>query len=108
MVEAKLVDALYRRQRDYSDAIDRLRELATDKTENEVYEATATLREAIALVGCLRRLTQGRTANEIHRAYGAPGDFGYETPIGDALAALYRAATDDEQRRAAAKTREGG
>lgn len=102
MVEVKLVDALYRRQRDYSDAIDRLRELATDKTENEVYEATATLREAIALVGCLRRLTEGRTANEIHRAYGAPGDFGYDTPIGDALAALYRAATE-EQRSAAAK-----
>jgi hypothetical protein len=48
------------------------------------------LREALELVGCLRRLIAGRTVAEIHKAFGAPGDFGYETPIGDALYQLYQ------------------
>ena len=84
-----LVDAIYERSRDYRDAIDRLRELASAETENEVYDLTMLLREAVELVGCLRRLVPERTTREIHRAFGAPGDFGYETPIGDALARLY-------------------
>jgi len=29
------------------------------------------------------------TVAELHGAFGAPGDFGYETPIGSALARLY-------------------
>ena len=48
------------------------------------------LREAVEMTGCMRRLLAGRTIDEIHRAFGAPGDFGYETPIGAALAAAYR------------------
>ncbi len=28
--------------------------------------------------------------NKIHSAFGAPGDFGYGTPEGDSLIALYR------------------
>jgi len=71
------------------DGIDRLRELATNETEDEVYRVTVLLREAIELARCLRRLVPGRTVAEIHRAFGAPGDFGYEHPIGDALARVY-------------------
>lgn len=85
-----LVAALYQRERDCAEAIDRLRSLATDDTENEVHDLTATLREAVVLVGCLRRLVASRTTRELHTAFGAPGDFGYETPLGDALASLYR------------------
>jgi hypothetical protein len=39
---------------------------------------------------CLRvlgRMVQGKS---IHQAFGAPGDWGYGTPIGDALSALYK------------------
>lgn len=85
-----LVAALVRYEGDHSRAIDRLRELASDDTENEVYELTSRLREAIELTCCLRRLLPGRTVTEVHDAFGAPGDFGYETPVGDALARLYR------------------
>lgn len=85
-----LAKALSSRQADFRNAIDRLRELAPSTSENEVYELTSQLREAIELVGCARRLLAGRTVNEVHAAFGAPGDFGYDTPIGDALAALYR------------------
>lgn len=52
-------------------------------------QAARDVREAAELVRCLRRLLAGRTVEEIHRAFGAPGDFGYETPIGDALARVY-------------------
>jgi hypothetical protein len=30
---------------------------------------------------------------EVHRAFGAPGDYGYEKPEGKALYALYKAAS---------------
>ncbi len=77
----------------YRDGIDRLREIATADIENEVYDITFLLKEAVELACVLRRLTRGRTVNELHAAFGAPGDFGYENPIG---AALYRAYSGKE------------
>ena len=81
-----LVDALSKRQRDIRDLADRLPDDSDDARHD-----LALLREIAELVGCLRRLVDGRTATEIHKAFGAPGDFGYGTPIGDALAKVYRA-----------------
>ena len=81
-VNQVLVDALARRQRHYLEAIDRLRDAD--------HPDAVLLREAVELAGCLRRLLADRTVDEIHRAFGAPGDFGYETPIGAALAVVYR------------------
>lgn len=81
---------LAKRERDYASALDRLRELAPTEAESEVYDLTILLREAVEVARCARRLTRGRTLHEIHKAFGAPGDFGYETPIGDALARTYR------------------
>lgn len=85
-----LVEALLDHEQWCSKTVDRLRELSTPETENEVYSLTMWLRDAIILVGCLRRLTKGCTPHAIHAAFGAPGDFGYGTKIGAALAALYR------------------
>lgn len=82
--------AIETRVREYSTAIERLRELASDDTETEVYELTASLQEAVELARCLRRLTNGRTVAELHSAFGSPGDFGYNTPIGAALARVYQ------------------
>lgn len=47
------------------------------------------MRDADGLVGCLRRLASQCTAEQIHAAFGAPGDWGYGTPLGDMLAAVY-------------------
>lgn len=85
----QIQNALRERERHYVTAIDRLRAIITN--DPEAWDATTSLREAVELVGCLRRLLDGRSVNEIHRAFGAPGDFGYDTPIGDALADVYRA-----------------
>lgn len=85
-----LVDALNARERAFLQAIDRINELVSDGGEDEVYELTRSLREAVELVACLRRLTKDRSPQEIHRAFGAPGDFGYEHPIGAALDVVYR------------------
>lgn len=74
------------REREYTDALDRLEDLAEEYDEGEC----RLLREAIEIARCARRLVKDRTVLEIHAAFGAPGDFGYDTPIGDALAALYR------------------
>lgn len=86
----QLSDALVKREREYATAIDRLVELASREAENEVYDITVLLREALEMTRCLRRLVPSVSLRELHRAFGAPGDFGYETPIGDALYRLYR------------------
>lgn len=80
-----LTDALASRQSDLRDALDRLPD-DTDEARHDL----ALLREGVELVGCLRRLVALSTPDEIHKAFGAPGDFGYDTPIGDALAKVYR------------------
>lgn len=78
-----LQEAINRRIDDYKDAFDWLREHAPD-------EAREDAREALELVRCLRRVLPHLTVDQVHAAFGAPGDFGYGTPIGDALAKLYR------------------
>jgi hypothetical protein len=45
------------------------------------------LREAAELIRVLSRVIDGKT---IYRAFGAPGDWGYERPLGNALSLLYR------------------
>jgi hypothetical protein len=77
-------------ERETRDGLERLRELASTEAENEVYDITLMLRRNAVLLGCLRRLCVGRTPQEIHAAFGAPGDFGYGTLLGDALMQIYR------------------
>lgn len=85
-----LQKALAERERAYAAAIDRLRAIV--ENDPEAWDSTVDLREAVELVRCLRRLLEGRSLVEIHRAFGAPGDFGYENPIGAALDETYREA----------------
>ena len=79
--------ALATRHDDYLRALNRLRGDLTPASEAD--ELAATLREAVTLVACLRQMVKGRNAAEIHAAFGAPGDFGYETTLGAALARTY-------------------
>lgn len=83
-----LYDALSRRESDYRAALDRVIDVVQD--DQAAYEAARLLREAVELAGCLRRLVPDCDVRQLHRAFGAPGDFGYETPLGDALSRLYR------------------
>ena len=84
-----LANAIQGRERTYREALDLIRSRAEDLDE----EFDDRLpREAIELVSCLRRLVQSCTVDQVHRAFGSPGDFGYDTPIGDALAEVYRGA----------------
>lgn len=76
-----LVRALRMRECCYREAIDLVPESAVSERE--------MLREAIELVAVLRRVVPTLSDEVLYRAFGAPGDFGYETPIGDALARLY-------------------
>jgi hypothetical protein len=82
-----LEDALHRRTEEYSAALNRLEDLA-DSVDDHL--ATRQLRECIELTRCLIRLVPFVSVEQVHRAFGAPGDFGYDTPIGDALSRLYR------------------
>ena len=86
-----LQDAILERSRLYAEALERLQRLASPESEDEVYTLTSLLCEAVEVVKCARRLVDGRTPSEIHAAFGAPGDFGYEHPIGAALYAVYSA-----------------
>lgn len=49
---------------------------------------------AAELIGCLRRLTEQSTREQIYRAFGAPGDFGYHTLLGAALSSYYQSSPD--------------
>lgn len=44
-------------------------------------------RDNAELINVLARLIEG---NSVHKSFGAPGDWGYGTEIGDALAAFYK------------------
>ena len=79
--------ALSKRERDYTAAIDRVR--ALDVIADRDIEA---LRESAFLIRCMRALLEGRTVEEVYRAFGSPGDFGYESTIGVALLATYESA----------------
>lgn len=83
-----LAVALAERERDYRAAIGRLEDLL--ENDATAYADARLLREAAEVVGCCRRLLSACTVDDIHRAFGAPGDFGYETTLGDALSRLYR------------------
>jgi len=83
-----LAKIMLQREREYAAAVDRVRDAV--ESDPGVYDAYVLLREAVELTRCLRRLVPAVSVQEIHRAFGAPGDFGYETPIGDALSRLYR------------------
>jgi hypothetical protein len=89
MKSSPLADAIYQQEAICRKALDRMRELGTEQSTEETYELTRTLRLAVDLTGCLRRLVPGLTVQEIHAAFGAPGDFGYETPLGETLARIY-------------------
>jgi hypothetical protein len=88
MANDVLVEALMKREKDYAAAIDSLR--AVVENDPKAWDATTLLREAIEMVRCLRRIVPVCAVGDIHRSFGAPGDFGYETPLGDALNRLYR------------------
>lgn len=49
-----------------------------------------TVRTAIDLIDALKKLARGRTLGELHDAFGAPGEWGYETAFGQALSEFYR------------------
>lgn len=85
---APLVQALQRRQAEYRDGIEK-------HLGEDAVLARELLREAVELVGCLRRILPSVTPDELYRAFGAPGDFGYNTPIGDALYRIYFARPGD-------------
>ncbi len=85
--QSRLQLALSRREREYSATIDRVR--ALDGVSGRDIEV---LREAVYLSRCLRLLLESRTVNEVHHAFGSPGDFGYESAIGEALLATYEGA----------------
>lgn len=83
-----LTKALIRRTNEYSASLDHIRGVIENDPES--YDHTVHLREALELTRCLRRLVPHCSLAQIHQAFGAPGDFGYESVIGDALARLYR------------------
>jgi len=57
--------------------------LVTDDTSQEDH---STLRNSAELIRTLARMASGKT---LYQSFGAPGDWGYHTEIGKALAGLY-------------------
>lgn len=54
---------------------------------NEMYEAHEELHDEFSLLRALALIVEGRSVEE---AFGAPGDWGYRTDIGQALADMPR------------------
>lgn len=57
--------------------------------EEAGYEPRRVFFTSVQLLRVLRSLAEKASAQEIHRTFGAPGDWGYYTPIGAALYRLY-------------------
>lgn len=79
--------AIQDREKDYQRALNKIE--PTVEASPDLLDQLFALREAIFLVRCMRELIQYCELKEIHAAFGAPGDFGYHTKIGDALARTY-------------------
>lgn len=66
---------------------------AEPQIDTEASEALDALdeqrRTLVRLLDCLCRLAEVSTREQLHKAFGAPGDWGYHTPLGDALYRLY-------------------
>lgn len=61
-----------------------------DQDASEALDALDEQRRTLVrLLDCLCRLAEGATREQIRKAFGAPGDWGYDTPIGAALYRLY-------------------
>ena len=54
-------------------------------------ESVRELREAAELICVLSRIIDGQS---VYRAFGAPGDWGYQYPLGNALSLLYHHNSD--------------
>jgi hypothetical protein len=83
-----LEGALWTTEQVIGSHVDRLRD-ASDVAPG-IHSHIHDLRMSVALIGVLRRLVRGKSLKEIHNAFGAPGDWGYETVLGDALSRIYR------------------
>lgn len=84
-----LIGVLMDRERAYEEALEEIRTLPLAGDE-QFFGHRRALREAVELARVARRLLWGRVGvREVHAAFGAPGDWGYETEIGRALATLY-------------------
>lgn len=69
-------------------AIRKVAETTIDIAYEDANEAhTRDLRDAAELVRVLGRLLVGKS---VHEAFGSPGDWGYGTPVGDALLEVYK------------------
>ena len=62
---------------------------AIDDENDENMAALRDLREAVRILRCAAHLVEQRPPRELHDAFGAPGDWGYETEIGAALYRVY-------------------
>ncbi len=82
-MEADLIDTLARESR-------KLLDLTTG--DDTVTAPEQAVRDAAELWRVVARLVKGRTPLEVSQAFGAPGDWGYGTPIGAALKRYYDAA----------------
>ena len=68
-----------------------LRDLLPEGADESAVSALRTGERVIALFS---RVTATMTPDELHRLFGAPGDWGYDTPLGDALYETYRTGKD--------------
>lgn len=91
-----LRSALDKQLRGAREALDELVEVARESGEynddedgEELGQIRDTVRTAIDLIDPLMKLSRGRTMSELHKAFGAPGDWGYETEFGAALSKFY-------------------
>lgn len=66
---------------------DRAEELRTKALDGE-YTDEVVLRDSRLLM-CLARMVERNDGTDIYGVFGAPGDWGYGTPIGDALCEAY-------------------
>lgn len=86
-MSAKVAAALRGIAAEVSTSLDMLRDLLPEGADESAVNALRTGEHVIAVFA---RVTATMTPAELHRVFGAPGDWGYDTPLGDALYAAYK------------------
>lgn len=92
MANQKLHDTLRLQETKYQVALDYV--VTFIERNDGLYEEARILRDAIEVAKATRRIVERLSVAQVHEAFGAPGDWGYDTPIGAALSDTYRGKGD--------------
>ena len=85
-----LVETVRKRVLEHQDTVEDLLLAVGDDLDEALYAKARALRELGKLAMRLSSLLATSSPDQVRKALGAPGDFGYQNPVGAAMFAFYK------------------